>query len=154
VHRTHDEITLPMPGHSTVSDLCRPLSDGQRIPVGSTGATHPVPDGLAPLSTRGQAPSQILPQPTAPLHVQRLIDRLVAHPSTPVRGMLACEHVRDELRRPPIVHPCLYPGTQTEVVQLVTFRPSSADAGPHVGQKAVIEVILHRPEPHLSADRR
>lgn len=72
-----------MPGHGTVIDLGRTLADLERLLVRAGGTTVPGPrDPVTPL--QAELPVQIGTQAAASLHVERLVDRLVAHPTSVV----------------------------------------------------------------------
>src|SRR3954447_14387791 len=69
-----------MPGHRPVADLGWALTDRERLPVGTLGPPDPG-TRLAARPHRGQLPVQVLPQRAPRLHVKRLIDGLVRHPT-------------------------------------------------------------------------
>ena len=99
------QIALPVPWHTPLIDLRRPLRDRDHLadltagldpPTRATGAT-PSPELLA------QLPTQL----AARLHIQRAIDRFVTDPHLLIIGMIVLESGRDLLRRPEPLKPLL-----------------------------------------------
>jgi hypothetical protein len=77
VVRSHHEITFPMPEHGTVGDLGRSFG-GHHLVADAAACLEPA--ARAPLSAAAaQTASEFPAQLSAPLHEERLVDRLVAH---------------------------------------------------------------------------
>ncbi len=98
-----DQIAFPVPGHGAVGGLGWAVADGEHV-----GCVHPRrprrATDLAGCALGGQALVQIGAQTGHGLHVQRLIDRLVAHRTGLSRGD-RWPTLGDQLRAPPLVHP-------------------------------------------------
>ena len=68
-----------------------------------------------------------------PLHVETLVDGFVAHPCQPVIGVIMRQHLGDQLRAPPVVHPPFDGGAQPRVVELEPLGPLGVLRGPGMG---------------------
>ncbi len=90
---------------------------------------------------------QVSAQPATGLHVQRLVDRLVAHPAIVVRGiagLLGPQHVGDQLGRPAVVHPRLDPSTQLRVLELEGLGSPTRHHGLEVRHRRDVAAVRHR----------
>ncbi len=88
------------PGHRPVGGLCWALADLDIVSDEGAAAAGSARTGLAQGPPGSQAGGQFPPECTAALHVQRLVDRLVADPHRLIIGEIDLEPVADLLRAP------------------------------------------------------
>jgi hypothetical protein len=73
-----DQVAFPVARHGPVRGLGRALADHHHVAEPSSVVTASA--GTAPGPAGAQAAGQLAAQLTATLHIQRLVDGLVAHP--------------------------------------------------------------------------
>jgi hypothetical protein len=83
---TDQQIAFPMPGEPPVIRFGRPLSDHHHVLDPS--ASLPLPLGFATRATGPELSGQLAAQLPARLHIQRLINRLVADLHPHIIGVL------------------------------------------------------------------
>jgi hypothetical protein len=98
-----DQVAFPVAGHGPVPGLGGTFADHHHVldvPGPAVAAA-----GAAPGPARAQAPGQLPAQLAAALHVQRLVDGLVAHMHHGIARELDPQPTGDLHRRPPFVQP-------------------------------------------------
>ncbi|BBZ66859.1 hypothetical protein MINS_22880 [Mycolicibacterium insubricum] len=116
-----DQITFPMPGYRPVFGFGRAVADG--VHIVELAAALLMSPGLARGTFSRQALVQISAQLAPSLHVEALVDRFVAHLRQLVIRVVAGQHIGDQLRTPPVVHPVFDLGAQCAVLKLEFLGP-------------------------------
>ena len=116
-----------MAGHGPVVGLGGPFADHHHVldmPGPAIAAA-----GAAPGPAGAQAAGQLAAQLTPALHVQRLVDSLVAHSHHGIAWVLDPQPAGDLHRRPPFVQPAGDLGGQLRTCQLRRLGPPCLLAG-------------------------
>ncbi len=98
--QAEDQIALPVAGHRAVLDLGGPLADQDRLAHETLAASSAAGSGNTQRPPGPQTGCELAPQRSAPLHIQRLVDRLVGDPHRRIIVEIDRQAGSDLLRTP------------------------------------------------------